>query len=235
MWTCLCRYQTNDPAVATINEVGLVTAADVGDSHVVVSYDNAVVPIEVLRPYSNLTDATYPQVAGTTRVDQLINTKLRRMGVVPSELASDAEFLRRVSLDVTGTLPTSAEVIAFMADSRPDKRAMKIDELLDRPGYAAQWATFFSDLTGNNDDQLRAFLPVQRGDLPSSQWYQWLHERLEKNMPYDDLVEGIVLAKSRLAQRIVCGLLSVNVRDLPRYHWAKICGSTRTGSLLGAH
>lgn len=196
--SCLCRYQTNDPAVATIDERGLVTAGDVGDTHVVVSYDNAVVPIEVLRPYSDLSPETYPQVASATRVDELVNAKLKKIGVVPSDLATDEEFLRRASLDVTGTLPTAAEVVAFMSDTREDKRARKIDELLERPGYAAQWATFFCDMTGNNDDQLRNFLPVQRGDLPSTQWYQWIRHRLQENVPYDKLVDGIVTATSRM-------------------------------------
>ena len=196
--TCLCRFTTNDPAVATIDERGVITAGDVGDSHVVVCYDNAVVPIEILRPYSDLTEATYPHVASATRVDELINAKLRKIGVVPSELCTDEEFLRRVSLDVTGTLPTVAEVKAFMADRSEDKRARKINELLERPAYAAQWATFLCDMTGNNDDQLRNFLPVQKADLPSSQWYQWILSRLERNVPYDELVEGIVTAKSRL-------------------------------------
>ena len=196
--TCLCRYQTNDPAVASIDEGGLVTAGDVGDTHVVVSYDNAVVPIEVLRPYTDLSEQTYPQVASATHVDELVNSKLRKIGVVPSDLCTDEEFLRRASLDVTGTLPTAAEVVSFMADKSEDKRQRKIDELLERPGYAAQWATFFSDMTGNNDDQLRNFLPVQKNDLPSTQWYQWIHKRLEQNVPYDKLVEGIVTAKSRM-------------------------------------
>ncbi len=53
-------------------------------------------------------------------------------------------------------------------------------------------------MTGNNDDQLRNFLPTQRNDLAATQWYQWIHERLEQNVPYDDMVEGIVTAKSRL-------------------------------------
>lgn len=196
--TSLSRFQTNDPSVATVNERGLVTAADIGDSHVVVSYDNAVVPVEVLRPYSDLNEQTYPHVATRTRVDELVNNKLLRLGIVPSELCTDEEFLRRASLDVTGTLPTSAEVLAFTKDADPSKRARKIDELLERPGYASQWATFFCDMTGNNDDQLRNFLPTQRNDLPATQWYQWIHQRLEQNVPYDDLVEGIVTAKSRL-------------------------------------
>ena len=196
--TSLCRFQTNDPSVATVNERGLVAAADIGDSHVVVSYDNAVVPVEVLRPYSELNEQTYPHIASRTRIDELVNSKLRSLGVVPSELCTDEEFLRRASLDVTGTLPTTTEVLAFTKDTDPNKRDRKIDELLERPGYASQWATFFCDMTGNNDDQLRNFLPTQRNDLPATQWYQWIHQRLEQNVSYDDLVEGIVTAKSRL-------------------------------------
>ena len=196
--TSLCRFQTNDPAVATVDERGLITSGDIGDSHVVVSYDNAVVPVEVLRPYSDLNEQTYPQIASRTQVDSFINNKLRRLGIVPSEVATDEEFLRRASLDVTGTLPTAQEVVAFVNDTNSDKRARKINELLERPGYAAQWTTFFCDLTGNNDEQLRNFLPTPRGELASTQWYQWIHQRLEQNMPYDDLVEGIVTAKSRL-------------------------------------
>ncbi len=196
--TSLCRFQSNDPSVVTIDERGLATAGDIGDSHVVVSYDNAVVPVEVLRPYSDLNEQTYPHVASRTRVDQLINAKLKRLGIVPSELCTDEEFLRRASLDVTGTLPTAQEVLAFVSDPSPDKRERKIDQLLERPGYAAQWTTFFCDMTGNNDDQLRNFLPTQKNDLPSTQWYQWIRQRLEQNVRYDDLVEGIVTAKSRL-------------------------------------
>ncbi len=195
--TCLCRFQTNDPSVATIDEKGLVTAGDIGDSHVVVSYDNAVVPVAVLRPYSELTEATYPSVAYKTQIDQLVGAKLRKIGVVPSEVCTDEEFLRRVSLDLTGTLPTVAEVKAFQQDKSENKRKQKIDELLGRPGYAAQWATFFCDLTGNNDDQLRNFLPVQKNEMASNQWYEWIRDRLARNVPYDDMVEGIVTAKSR--------------------------------------
>ncbi len=86
---------------------------------------------------------------------------------------------RRASLDVTGTLPTAEEVALFMADSSSDKRAKKIEELLKRPGYAAQWTTFLCDITGNNDDQLRNFLP--QAIRPENQWYQWIYKRVADN------------------------------------------------------
>ncbi|RIK76842.1 MAG: hypothetical protein DCC67_13340, partial [Planctomycetota bacterium] len=128
--TPLCRFQTNNEQNATVTDSGLVTAGDPGDTHVVVFYDNGVTPIPVLRPVSDLAGENYPQVATPTRIDELVIEKLRKLGVLPSDLCTDAEFLRRAKLDLTGTLPTPVEVERFLADSAPDKRAKKIDELL---------------------------------------------------------------------------------------------------------
>lgn len=193
--TCLCRFQSNDSAIAGIDAKGLVTSGEPGDTHVVVSYDNAVVPIAALHPLSDQTGDKYPQVATTTEIDRLVVQKLKKLGVVPSEICSDEEFLRRASLDVTGTLPSSEEITAFLADTGDDKRAKKIDELLSRPAYAAQWTTFLCDITGNNEDQLNNVMP--RGVSPANQWYHWIYQRIDDNVPYDELVEGLVTAVSR--------------------------------------
>lgn len=194
--TCLCRFQSNDTAIAAIDESGLVSSDEPGDTHVVVSYDNAVVPILVLHPLSAQVDDEYPPTPTPTTIDRLVVDKLRKLGIVASEICTDEEFLRRVSLDVTGTLPTAKEVIAFTTDRDPRKRSNKIEELLSRPAYAAQWTTFLCDITGNNDDQLRNFFPV--GVDPSTQWYRWIYERVERNAPYDEIVEGLVTATSRI-------------------------------------
>lgn len=194
--TSLCRFESNDSAIADINEVGAVTSGEAGDTHVVVSYDKAVVPVMAFRPLSDQYGDTYPAVAVRTEVDRLVREKLQKLGVVPSEVCSDEEFLRRVSLDVTGTLPATEEVLEFASDNSPDKRDRKIAELLQRPSYAAQWTTFLCDITGNNDDQLRNFLP--QTVRPENQWYEWIYSRIENNVPYDEIVEGIVTATSRL-------------------------------------
>ncbi len=194
--TCLCRFQSNDESLAAISNTGLVTCGEPGDTHVVVSYDSAVVPVLSYRPLSNQTGDNYPQVATSKQVDYLVVQKLKKMGIVPSELCSDEEFLRRASLDVTGTLPTAQEVLDFTNNSAIDKRAKKLDELLERPSYAAQWTTFLCDMTGNNEDQLRNFLP--QAIRPENQWYQWIFHRVKDNVPYDQIVEGIVTANSRL-------------------------------------
>ena len=193
--TPLCRFQTNDEEIAKIDDQGRVTSGEPGDTHVVVSYDNGVQPVPVLQPVSELTDAKYPQVPTPTKVDELVVAKLRKLGVVPSDVCSDAEFLRRVSLDLTGTLPTPQDVEAFLADPSPDKRAKKIDQLLETPAYAAWWTTKLCDFTGNNDDQLVNATPV-RGQA-SKEWYDWIYKRVADNTPYDQLAAGIVTAVSR--------------------------------------
>lgn len=192
--TPICRFQTNDESIAEIDEQGVVTAKSEGDTHVVVFYDNGITPVPVLRPVSEQVAANYPKVETPTKIDELVVQKLRKLGVVPSGLASDAEFLRRATIDITGTLPTTSEVEAFLADKSPNKRAEKIDELLDRPGHAAWWATRLSDLTGNTAENAsnNSFR-----DEEARQWYEWLYRRVADNTPYDQLVVGIVTATTR--------------------------------------
>ena len=196
--TPLCRYQSNNTQVATIDTNGHVTGKEAGDTHLVVFYDKAVVPVPIMRPVSDQAGENYPVVKTNTEVDALVVHKLRKLGVVPSETCSDAEFLRRLKLDLTGTLPTSTEVKTFVADQATDKRAKMIDTLLESPAYAAWWATKLCDFTGNNDQQVTNVLPTMRGiRTPASKaWYDWIHRRVEDNDPYDKLVEGIVTATS---------------------------------------
>jgi hypothetical protein len=193
--TKLSRFRSNDESVALIDGEGLVSSAGKGDSHVVVFYDNGVVPIPVIRPVTDLAGSRYPQIDTAKPIDALVVSKLSKLGIVPSELCSDAEFLRRVSLDLSGTLPTSGELKEFLADSSLDKRSRKIDELLERPGYAAWWTTKLCDFTGNNESQLVNVLPERT--LPSKHWYDWIHERVKNNAPYDEIMAGIVTGTSR--------------------------------------
>ena len=193
--TDMSRFQTNNDTVADISATGLVTAGEPGDTHVVVFYDNGVVPIPVMRPVSKLAGANYPKVQTPTEIDRLVVQKLQKMGVVPSEVASDTEFLRRVRLDMTGTLPSAAEVREFLADPSPDKRSRKIDELLETPAYAAWWTTRLCDITGNSDDQLNNITPVR--SAASQNWYDWIYKRVADNTPYDELAAGLVMANGR--------------------------------------
>lgn len=193
--TTLCRFQTNDDQIADVAQDGLVTGSGTGDTHIVAFYDAAVVPVPVIRPVTDQFGDRYPAIPTPTKVDELVVQKLRKVGIVQSDLCTDAEFLRRVSLDVTGTLPTPTEIREFLVDTGSDKRSRKIDELLERPGYVAWWTTRLCDFTGNSDDKLNNVTPVQ--SEASKQWYAWIEKRVHDNVSYDKIVEGIVMAVSR--------------------------------------
>jgi hypothetical protein len=192
--TCISRYRTNDESIAEISKDGVVTSKGKGDTHVVAFYDNGVAVTQAILPVSDKVGPNYPDVPAPTRIDQHVVAKLRKLGIIPSEVCTDAEFLRRVSLDLTGTLPLPAEVDAFLADSSPGKRAAKVEELLARPSYAAWWTTKLCDMTG---DSARNVQFQGLNEPVARDWYRWLHKRVEENMPYDKIVAGIVLASSR--------------------------------------
>lgn len=226
--TPLCRFQTNNEQVATIDERGLVTAGVPGDTQVVVFYDNGVVPIPVIRPVSDKIGDRYPSVPTPSRIDELVVAKLRKLGIVPSELCSDAEFLRRVSLDLAGTLPTPQEVEQFLADKSPHKRKQKIDELLETPAYAAWWSTKLCDFTGNNDEQLNNNVTPLRGGA-SQEWYDWVYKRVAANKPYDQLVSGMVTAVSRQPNEDYthyCQKMSALYREGTKESYADLPGLT---------
>ncbi len=194
--TELCRFSTNDDVIAEVSEEGVVTSHATGDTHVVVAYDKAVVPVAVMQPTShNLEQIERPRES-THPIDRLVQTKLDKLGIVPSSLCNDSDFIRRATLDITGLLPAPERVTAFLQDTREDKRQRLIDELLEQPGYAAWWAVRLSDWTGNNEVQMNNVFPV-RG-AASRYWYAWIEKRLEDNVPYDEIVEGLVDAESRL-------------------------------------
>ena len=196
--TPLCRFNSNDDVIAAIDANGLVKSGQTGDTHIVVNYDAGVVPIPVIRPVSDKTGDKYPQIDTPTKIDELIVQKLRKLGVEPSAVCDDHEFLRRTSLDIAGTLPSPQEVVAFLADTDSNKRAKKIDELLERPGYAAWWSTKLCDFTGNNPTNLNNVAGNLSGNL-TQEWYDWVFKRVSENVAYDKLVEGIVTAVSRNA------------------------------------
>src|SRR5205807_1573571 len=98
-------------------------------------------------------------------------------GIAPSELADDADYLRRVYIDVIGTLPTAAEARRFLADKRTDKRARLVDELLDRPEYADYWALQWADVLRVDRQAL--------GHKRAYAFYRWIRDSVAQNKPFD--------------------------------------------------
>jgi hypothetical protein len=192
--TPLTRFQSNDDVIAEVTPDGLITCKAPGDTYVISFYDNGIFSTQVLLPVSDRTGDRFPIVATPTEIDRLVTRKLARLGVVPSELSSDEDFLRRVSLDIIGTLPTPSEQIAFLADPSPDKRLRKIDDLLESPAYADWWAVKFCDLTGSNSQYLGT---TDMNSPASIQWNNWMRRRILDNVGWDKIAAGIVLSESR--------------------------------------
>lgn len=192
--TPLTRFQTNDETVAEVTGEGVIKAIGKGDTYVISFYDNGIFSTQVILPLTEQTGDRYPQVAAPTQIDKHVTSKLSKLGIVPSEVNSDEEFLRRVGLDLIGTLPTAEEVEAFVADNSPDKRARKIDELLEHPAYVAWWTQRLCDLTGSNAGYLGN---TDMAQPTAAQWRTWIKRRVEDNIGWDKIAAGILLARSR--------------------------------------
>jgi hypothetical protein len=193
--TCFCDFRTNDEAVAEVSNLGGVKSLKAGSTAIVVSYRGNVLPVRIMVPMELPAGFQYPKVPEVNYVDREVFARLKKLSMVPSDLSSDTEFLRRITIDATGQLPTPEEVRDFLADKSADKRAKKIDELLQHPLHAALWATKFSDVTGN--DTIALEQPVTLKAKRSQQWHDWLRKRFQDNMPYDEIVKGILTATSR--------------------------------------
>jgi hypothetical protein len=193
--TPLCEFRTNNDAIADVSPVGEVKALRAGDTAIVVAYRGHVTPVRALVPAATPEGFQYPDLPTVNFIDREVFAKLRRLNIVPSDLAGDAEFLRRVYLDTVGCLPTPEEAREFLADTAADKRGKLIDKLLAHPLHAALWATKFSDITGNDTDSLEN--PQQIRAKRSQMWHDWLRKRITDNMPYDEIVKGVLTATTR--------------------------------------
>jgi hypothetical protein len=121
-------------------------------------------------------------------VDELVANKWERMKILPSELCSDAEFLRRVCLDLTGLPPTTSVLREFLADQRPTelKRQAKIDQLIGSPEYIDHWTNKWSDLLQVNSKFL--------GPEGAKDFQQWIRAAVEENRPYDQFARDVLTA-----------------------------------------
>jgi len=193
--TPFCDFRTNDDAVADVSNLGEVKSLRPGSTAIIVSYRGNVLPVRVLVPTTVPPGFKYPRITANNFIDREVFARLRLLNMVPSELSGDEEFLRRVTIDTIGALPSPEDVRSFLADKNPNKRAKKIDDLLAHPLHAALWATKFSDITGNDTQSLEQPVPLKA--VKSQMWHDWFRKRVAENMPYDEIVKGVLCATSR--------------------------------------
>lgn len=186
--TKLAGYSSNTPQNADVNEDGLIKTLRTGESAMLVRYEGKLSVINVTAITDRAGFAWKP-LPEHNYIDKHVNAKLQRLKLLPSAIATDAEFLRRAYFDLIGLPPTPEDVSAFLADKAPSrqKRSVAIDRLLERPEFVNHWAVKWSDLLQVNRLKL--------GDKGVWAFRDWIRESLGENKPYDKMVRELLTAR----------------------------------------
>ena len=180
-------YETSDFEKAIVDKAGNVTAVRRGEASILIRYEGAFIT-NVCTVLGDREGFAWKDTPEFNFVDTAVNNKLKRLKVLPSELCTDAEFLRRIKIDLTGVPPTSVETRAFLTDSRDSKtkRDAKIDELLSSPDFIDFWTLKWSDLLMSN----RKFI-TEKGVWG---FRNWIRNAIATNQPYDQFVSDLMTA-----------------------------------------
>jgi hypothetical protein len=183
--TPLVLFSTSDPSVAKVSKSGLVTFQGKGSVAILCRYlhlvDNA--KLTHLQPTPGF---VWSNPASAGEIDRLVFAKLQELQILPSDLCSDAEFVRRVHLDAIGVLPTPERVKSFLADTNPQKRTLLVDEVLARAEYGRFWGLKWADILRSTRKQVS-----YRG---AHHFRRYLNESFASNKPFDQFVKELVTA-----------------------------------------
>jgi hypothetical protein len=183
--TSLTVFSSSNDTSARIDPAGRVVAGSRGEAFVMARFDTHTVGSNVITLPEGLAFQWADPPAASV-VDELIHAKLRKLRINPSPRCSDAEFLRRASVDICGVLPTSDEYRSFVSNQDPDKRRRLVDQLLERREFTDLWVMKWSELlmirTVANQVSYKAMLL----------YYDWLQKRIEANTPIDQLVRELL-------------------------------------------
>ena len=181
------QFESNDTEIAAVEGAGLVRTLEIsGEAAIMARYQGHVAVFRASVPLGvQIPDYKFEP---KTVVDQFTHKKWKELGIVPSELATDEQFIRRVSLDLTGSLPKPEMVKKFLADTDPAKRDKLVDQLLETPEYSYLFANKWADI-----------LRVKRRGQPDRAmgtfaFHTWIREAIAKDMPYDQFVRSILAA-----------------------------------------
>lgn len=182
--TPLAVFITNNESSAKISTAGVVTSGSRGEAFVMARFATTTVGSQVIVVPKDLA-FTFPEVPERNYIDTLIDNKLKKLRIAPSEICSDEEFLRRVTLDITGLLPKPEEHTQFLADADEHKREKLIDALLARPEFIDLWVMKWAELLqirSSNDVSYKSALT----------YFEWLRDQLTRGVPVNQIVKQLV-------------------------------------------
>lgn len=183
--TSLAYFSSNNENSAEMSQEGIVTAHARGEAFIMARFDTHTVGTHFIVLPKGL-DYQDPKTPEFNYIDTLVHNKLRKLRMEPSEVCSDQEFIRRVSLDIAGTMPTRGEYELFVADTDPQKREKLIDELLQRKEFVDIWVMKWAELL-----QVRT-IANRVEKKPMLAYYNWLREKIASNTPMDQMVNELL-------------------------------------------
>ncbi len=191
-WT---KFTSMDEGVLRVDASGKVTTVGRGQGTALVRFEDHAEIATFVVPYADSVDLS--GWVDNNFIDRLAAQKFKEVGISPSPLCDDATFLRRAYLDVTGTLPTPEQAVAFLDAKAPDKRERLIDELLGLTGdpardihnnaYAAWWTLKWADLVRSNSATL--------GEQGMWALHNWLTASFRDNKRFDQFVRELITAR----------------------------------------
>lgn len=201
------KFTSTDEAISSVDELGNVTVLGSGEGAISAWFSSKITLARIRVPFaapktSANGDKSVDSDNKVNQLDRIVSGHLDSLGLEPSSLCSDSEFIRRSSLDATGCLPTEEAVRAFLADTSPDKRSRWIDQLLASPSYVDYWTYRWSDLLTLNSNLLRT--------EGMKAYYQWIRGKVETNTPWDDFVREIVTARGEALQNGATNFYAIN-------------------------
>ncbi len=183
--TPICYYNSSNPEIADVDADGYITFKNRGEVAVIAHYLDLVANVR-LTYLVEVPGFKAAEVPTDNTIDRTVFAKLNRMRISPSEICTDAEFIRRASLDALGILPTPDEVKAFLADTSPDRRVKLVDKLLARPEFADFWTLKFADILRANGRLIE--------NKGTHAFNRWIKANIEQNVPLDQFVRELLTA-----------------------------------------
>ena len=139
-------------------------------------------------------------VAKAAQIDALVEVNYAKYQVKPNPMTTDEQFLRRIYLEIIGTIPNLKQVRLFHSNTDPQKRSKLIDTLLSQEGYASHFYNYWSDILRLKDGQLT-------NNVPGKPYCEWVKDCLETNKPYDRFVYEMLTAEGKIWDNPAAGYL----------------------------
>jgi hypothetical protein len=207
--TGLAVFLTNNDVSAPVTTDGLITAGQRGEAFVMARFETHTVGSQFIVLPKGL-DFTYPDEPEGNYIDKLVAAKLNKLRIAPSGICDDETFLRRAAIDIVGLPPTPEEYSRFIASTDPNKRARWVDELLERKEFSEIWVSKWAELLQVRTDPTRNV-----SQKAMFLYYNWLVEKLSKNMPMDEMVQELLGASGGTFKNAATNFYQITNETLP--------------------